>query len=162
MKKLYLIGLLTAMLLTASCSRRVITQTHTVHDTTSIVVRDRVVDTLIARDTITHTIEVACDSLNKPVVKGTGIKYGKRSVLYSSYNNGRLDIQANCDEIVVQLRSKDSIIRRQSVEIKEYRAVVDKKATFWDYLKMIGYHLLYVAATIVSYELIRKLYDKFQ
>lgn len=161
MKKVLFLGLLFSLLLSESCSRKVISQKHYIHDTTSIVVRDRVVDTFIDRDTITNTIEVGCDSLNKPFVKGTGVKYGKRSVLYSSFNNGRLDIQANCNELLIQLRSRDSIIRKQSVEIKEYKAVIEKKPTFWDYLKLIGLHILYCAGLIVVYELVRKIIDRF-
>lgn len=161
MKKLAFVFLLFCIFQTQSCSRKIITQTHTVYDTTSIVVRDRVIDTFIDRDTITTTIEVGCDSLNKPFVKGTGIKTGKRSILYSSFNNGRLDIQANCNELLIQLRTKDSIIRKQTIELKDYKTVIVKKPSFWDYLKMIGLHILYVASTIVAYELIRKLYDQF-
>lgn len=162
MKSIVFAILLSFLLLSQSCSRKVITQTHTVYDTTSVVVRERVVDTLIERDTISQLIEIGCDSLNKPFVKGTGVKAGKRSNLYTSFDNNRMiHILSDCKEAYIRLLAQDSIIRKQTVEIKEYKAIVEKKPTISDYLKMIGLHILYVAAVVVLYELIRKIVDRY-
>jgi hypothetical protein len=106
-------------------------------------------------------IEIGCDSLNKPFVKGTGVKTGNRSTLTTDFKDGLLSVLSHCEEIAIQLKVQDSIIRKERREFKEYKAVIEKKPTIWDYLKMIGLHILYVAAVIVLYELIRKLIDRY-
>lgn len=162
MKKIAFLLLVISTFFLESCCRKVTSLTHTIRDTTSIVVTERVVDTFIDKDTITETIQIACDSQNKPyLVSGSGIKYGTRSALYSSFNNGRVEIHSKCDELNIKIKAQDSMIRQVTRENKELKLVQERKTTFWDYLKMIGLHILYVAGVIIGYELIRKIYYYF-
>lgn len=150
---LYIVVLVLGM---ESCNRRVISTSYTIHDTTSIVVRERMVDTFIARDTVNQVIEVGCDSLNTPFVKGIGIKNGKRSTLTSYFEHSKLHINSNCEALEIALRVQDSIIKKQTRAHKESKTVVEKGTGFWERVRQIIYHIGYTIGLIALWEIILK------
>lgn len=139
-----------------SCCRKMTSMTYTVHDTTSIVVRDRIVDTFIDRDTVTQIVEIGCDSFNKPFVRGTGIKKGNRSTLTSFFENSKLLINADCSALEIAIRVKDSVISRLRSEVIISKSIIEKKPTIWEMVKKIGFYILYSVLLILCWELILK------
>lgn len=149
------------LLLAQSCGKKVyLTTTHTIYDTTSIVVHDRIVDTFIDKDTFSQSIYIDCDSNRKPFVRGSGTINGKRGSLSSSLNGNTLGISGTCNELYIKLAYQDSIIRRLRNEKEVVKEVKIVERNFWYYLKMIGWHLMYLPAFILIYELLKPFIKK--
>lgn len=159
MKKL--VCLFLAFTLFSGCNKKVyLTKTHTVYDTTSVVIHDRVVDTFIDKDTFSQTIRIDCDSQFRPHISGSGIIYGKRGSIHSNLEDNRLHINANCNELQIAIRVRDSMILRMKTENTEVREKVVVEHNFWYYLKLIGLHLAYVIMYTILYEIARPLLKK--
>ncbi len=145
----YFILITYSLLLTIGCSKKY----HTLQQSERTTIRERVIDTIIKGDTLYETVYIECPDLinneeliiNKLDKKESPIKY--------SLNGNKMSLQANCPDKQVFIRVRDTIRLTEVREkiIREPRAVHN----FWYYLKLIGWHLLFVPAVIWGYRVIK-------
>ncbi len=143
--------ILVLCLLTSCCKRTIgVTKTITIKDTTTLTLRERVVDTFIQADTITNIIQLECDSTNKVRIKYQNKGEGKRSSLTAFLNTeGTLDIKSICNELSLKLIAKDSIIQRLREINSETKEVVLYKKGFWENISLYIQHLVYICGAII-------------
>lgn len=150
MKKIIFCILIFALI--SSCCKRTIgvTKTITIRDTTTITLRERILDTIIQADTITNTIQLECDSNNKVRIIHQNKTEGKRSSLNAFLNtDGRLDVKSICNELTLQLVAKDSIIERLREVNTEIKEVVEHKKGFWGNIGVFIQHLIYTLIVLI-------------
>lgn len=116
-----------------------ITETKEVHDTTTITILDKTIDTIIDSDTLTQTIVIECDSNGKASIKETN-KKGKRNGVNTSIKNNVISNIFYCDSLQIQINYKDSIINslRSEKTLKQTtNNIIEYRMPFWGWL-LIG------------------------
>lgn len=131
------------LLIIAGCCPKItttVTETNTIHDTTTIETKVKVVDTIIEKDTLTQVIQLECDSLGKIQIIKNQIAKGKRNSLKTKLLNNTIVNSFTCDSLYIKNQYLDSIIKSFRLEKKEKTTVnniVEYRMPFWGWI-LIG------------------------
>lgn len=132
------------IILFGSCCPKItsnVNTTTTIHDTSTIEVKIKEIDTIITSDTLTQVIQLDCDSLGRVHIIGENINKGKRSQLKTKLSNNILYNKFLCDSLYIQLTSKDSLINRlinEKTTIETTKIVVKKEIPVWVWILIGG------------------------
>jgi hypothetical protein len=131
------------LLIISGCCPKItttITETNTIHDTTTIETKVKVFDTIIEMDTLTQVIQLECDSAGKVQIVDNKVAKGKRSEVKTKLVNNTLTNTFICDSLHIVNKYLDSLVRSYRLEKKEKTTInniVEYRMPFWGWI-LIG------------------------
>lgn len=122
-------------------------------DTTTITIRERIVDTFIASDTFTTYVYLKCDSNKNVFIDHQKTIDGKRSHSKISLVGNLLTSQNICAELKIQIALKDSTIKALSKKIIDSSTTItiEKKVMAW-----YGWLIIILCLGITLFTIIKK------